>query len=179
MTFNLTGINTTNKLSLMGKDNEIHPTIYKIMSLKKRIMKEYIIPLYSEQWDVLNKNKLLMDKLMSSLQNYYKIYKLEELTVYIELLRILKNLFDKNDLLSDYESRSQINDNKNIMNMVYKTTKITLLPEYELYNIIIGKPNRLLKETYNETIINDIKRLLTKENITYDKIKSHIDANYL
>ena len=60
--------------------------------------------------------------------------------------------------------------------MVYKTTKIQILPEYEIYNSIIGRPNK--KEPYNENIIHDIKTLMLKENITYDKIKDYIENKY-
>ena len=67
-------------------------------------------------------------------------------------------------------------DKNNIINMVYKTTKIQILPEYEIYNLIIGKPTK--KEPYNDNIINDIKSLITTENITYDKISKYIINKY-
>ncbi len=58
--------------------------------------------------------------------------------------------------------------------MIFKTTTIKLLPEYELYDSIIGKPKKELKQKYNENIIINIKNLLLKENITYKKIKEQL-----
>jgi hypothetical protein len=53
---------------------------------------------------------------------------------------------------------------------------IRLLPEYEIYDSILGKPNRDLNEKYNETIIRHIKTLLTYDDITYNKIKEYISV---
>ena len=65
-----------------------------------------------------------------------------------------------------------------ITSMIYKTTKIVLLPEYEIYNSIIGKPKRSTNEKYNENIINEIARLIKREDITYDKIKTIVENKY-
>ena len=93
------------------------------------------------------------------------------------MLKIIKILFNTNDLLIDLEDKTKSKyDKNNIINMVYKTTKIQILPEYEIYNSIIGKPNK--KEPYNENIINDIKIMISKENITYDKIEEYLLKKY-
>lgn len=50
---------------------------------------------------------------------------------------------DKNELIFNLEDKTKRTLNKNnIINMVYKTTKIQILPEYEIYNSILGKPNK-------------------------------------
>ena len=73
----------------------------------------------------------------------------------MELLKVLKILIAKNELLTDLEERSKkIYDKNNIINMVYKTTKIHILPEYEIYNLVIGKPdsnkyNKIINTIYN------------------------------
>lgn len=178
MTINLTGNNHENKLTLTGKsDKNLKPSC-KISQLKQYILVNYIIPLYSEQWQIINNNKILIDKTIAEIVHYYKIYKLDELSVYIELLNILKILFTKNDMISDLESKiTQTYDKNNIINMVYKTTKIQILPEYEIYNSILGKPTK--PSTYNEMIINDIKVLLLNPTTTYDKISEFLRNKYL
>jgi hypothetical protein len=177
MPLNLTGYNDHNELNLTGKTDIRNSYSFKIQNLKKYILTNYVIPLYSEQWNILNNNKLLIDETIKQINIYYKLYKLDELNMFLELLKILKMLVNKNELLIDLEDKTKRKiDKNNIINMVYKTTKIQILPEYEIYNSIIGKPNK--KEPYNENIIYDIKKLISKENITYDKIKEYISTKY-
>ena len=63
--------------------------------------------------------------------------------------------------------------------MIYKTTMIRLLPEYEIYNSILGRPKRELSQKYNEEIIIDIKKMMTNEKVTFNKIKEFIKNKYL
>lgn len=177
MPLNLTGNNNLNELNLTGKCHYKNNTSFKLNKLKRHILSNYLIPLYSEQWNILNKNKLLIDETIKQINVYYKLYKLDELIIFLELLKIIKILFNTNDLLTDLEAKTKAKyDKNNIINMVYKTTKIQILPEYEIYNNIIGKPS--IKEPYNENIINDIKMLISKENITYDKIQEYLLKKY-
>lgn len=178
MTINLTGKNERNEINLAGKtDNKTSPN-YKINNLKKYILTNYIIPLYSEQWHIINKNKLLIDETINQINIYYKLYKLDDLAVFLELLKIIKILIDKNEMLDDLNDKSKrAHDKNSIISMVYKTTKIRILPEYEMYNIILGKPNKYAP--YNEVIINDIKTLMTRPNITYDAINEYVHKKYV
>jgi hypothetical protein len=48
---------------------------------------------------------------------------------------------------------------------------IKLKPEYELYDAIFGKPKRENNQIYNDSIIEMIQQLLTRENMTFQKIK--------
>jgi len=173
MTINLTGINYHNYINLKGDSNLIPKPSYKLKQLKTYIVKNYLIPLYSDQWQIINNNKLLIDETINKINLYIKLYKLEELTLFLELLKIIKILIDKNDLLTDLEDKTKnVYDKNNVINMVYKTTKIRILPEYEIYNSILGKPTKT--KPYNDTIINDIKKLMVQPNITYDKINKCI-----
>jgi hypothetical protein len=92
-------------------------------------------------------------------------------------MNILKILFTKNDMIFDLESKiTQSYDKNNIINMAFKTTRIQILPEYEIYNSILGRPTK--PSTYNEDIIKDIKVLLLNPTITFDKISQFIREKY-
>lgn len=174
MTLNLTGINYINELNLTGKPEyqQMKPSS-KINAIKKHILSNYLVPLYTEQWSTLSNNKLLIDGIIGQLNHQYKMYKIEELNLFIQLLNVIKFAIEKNDLLTDYEDKNRrLYDKNHVINMVYKTTKIQILPEYEIYNCVIGKPNR--GEKYNDAIIEEIKTLLKRENITFNKISDHI-----
>jgi hypothetical protein len=178
---NLTGINHSNENNLTGK-NDIKSVafIYKIESLKTRIINNYLVPLFSKQWNVLNENIFFVDKHKDLLEKYYKTYQLSDLLVYIELIKILKMLVDEHNLLIDSEKQlNNIKDPNDVVNMIYKTTMIRLLPEYEIYNSILGRPKRELSQKYNEEIIEDIKKMMTNEKITFNKIKEFIKNKYL
>ena len=83
-------------------------TSYKIKLLKDNIINTYLVPLFSKQWDILNENFYFLDHYSQQLTSFYKTYKLDELLVYIELLKILKILLDKHNLLIDTESQHKI-----------------------------------------------------------------------
>ena len=177
MPLNLTGNNNYNKINLTGKSEYISNNSFKINKLKTHVLSNYVIPIYSEQWNILNKNKLLIDETINQINTYYKIYKLDELMAFLELLKIIKVLLNTNDSLIDLESKIKAKYDKNhIINMVYKTTKIQILPEYDIYKSIVGKIDK--NNPFNEQIINDIKKLILKENITYDKIEKYIKEKY-
>jgi len=176
-TSNLTGIICYNEMNLTG--TKIISTFSKLSHLRTHIVANYILPLYSEQWDVLNTNKFLIDENIRQLERYYNMYKTDDLLSFVELLKILKIVIDKHSLLFDYETKLQSSIDKNsVVNMVYKTTKIRLMPEYEMYHSIVGKPDIKQNESYNEAILQDIRRLMVQERITFEKIRVYITQTY-
>ena len=104
MTLNLTGINKLNELNLTGKSElNFNPIIFKINAFKKQIVKDYIIPLFSKQWNILNENIFFIGDFIEKLKYYNRIYKLDDLLLYIELLKIIRLFMDKHNLLIDTE----------------------------------------------------------------------------
>jgi hypothetical protein len=83
------------------------------------------------------------------------------------------NLFEEEKKKHGSKKNKGKNENE-IMTMVFNTSMIKLLPEYEIYNSILGKPLKELSQTYDESIIETIKDLLEKEDITYYVIKETI-----
>ena len=176
MTNTLTGKNELNKLNLTGKSNKHKfPVSSKIKNIKERILQDYLIPLFTKQWDILKENKFFISEMQKKINYYYEIYKLDELVVYIEMLKVLQILIDKHQLLEDTENTIKSKRDPNeIITVIFKTSMIRLLPEYEIYDSIVGKPKKERNETYDEYIIADIKRLLSQDKISYSKIKEHI-----
>ena len=50
-------------------------------------------------------------------------------------------------------------------------------PEYEIYNLIFGKPDKKNQETYNMSYINEIQQMLNEDDVTFEKIKNKITIN--
>ena len=191
---NLTGINFYgNSLNLTGKyiynyNYNYTSTNLRIKKLKERILNNDLIPLVSKQWTVLKENIYFIDEIQNKIKYHTEIYKTDELVVYNDMLKVFKVLIEKQKLLEDYDKNMNGDRDPNeIMTMVFKTSMIKLLPEYEIYDSIFGKPKRDLNEKYDEEIINTIQELLKEDDITYTKIKDYItqatnndtDTNYL
>ena len=167
--------------NLLGKTNNSQQVFsFEIQKLKDKILNSYLIPLYTKQWSKLNENIFFCERIKKKMTNLYNIYKSEDLKSYIELLKVIEILFDKfKHVEKDGGAINVINGKKSeLASIVYKTSMIKLLPEYEIYDSIIGKPKRELKEKYNELIINDIKKLLLLEETGFNDIKKYIEKNY-
>ena len=67
----------------------------------------------------------------------------------------INELFEKIDNL---EKKFIYTDKNNASTVIFKTNLIRLKPEYEIYNLILGKPNSV--KEYNREILNDILKLL-------------------
>ena len=92
----------------------------------------------------------------------------------------MKLLLDKHNLLIDVESQQKMKRDPNeVVSMIYNTSMIRLLPEYEIYNSIFGRPKRETNESYNELAIIDIKKCIQLENTTFQKIKDYIEHKYI
>ena len=180
---NLSGVNVYgNNLNLLGKysynyNHNYTSTNIKIKKLKERVLNNYLIPLVSKQWDVLKENIYFIDEIQNKIKYHSDIYKQDEpeLVAYNEMLKVFKVLIEKQKILEDYDkTMNGKRDSNEIMTMVFKTSMIKLLPEYEIYNSIFGKPKRELNEKYDDDIINSIKELLKEDDITYKKIKEYV-----
>jgi len=180
MTISLNGKYELNELNLSGKSYTNHQTSsFKIKKIKERILEDYLVPLFSKQWTTLKENTFFLNAIQKKLNSYYSTYKLDELLVYIQLLKVFNILIEKYKLLENVEEKNKQRQKNEIISMVFRTSMIQLQPEYEIYNCIIGKPKRELNEKYNDKIIADIKNMLIKDDSSYKKIKEYLTTTYI
>lgn len=180
MTSNLNGYSIYHPINLSGKPifSKQSPS-FIMKSIKTKIISLFLVPLFSNQWGVLIENVLLIDNYVCQLNDLYQTYKLDELKLYLELLKVIKIVCHEHTQLLDVENNGNyLKDSNNVLSMVYKTTSIKLLPEYEIYNSLFERPKKENNESYDNDIINDIKQLLKKKQITYVKIKQFILNKY-
>jgi hypothetical protein len=176
----LTGKHHNNEHTLMGKTKVKETSIpFEIKNMKIKILNDFLIPLFTKQWSTLYKNLYFLDRIKKKLSRYSHFSFADELDLYFDLLELLQLVTEKHKLLEDQERKtSSSNSKEQIISMVFRLAPIRLLPEYELYNSILGKPNRELKETYDMDKINTIKQLLNKENIDYDQVEDFLKKKY-
>jgi len=165
----LTGSNSYNPISLTGmsKLSLLTDTVF-IKRIKKRVFSLFIIPLYSGNWNKINENMFRFDELMIKLIQYNKIQPSEDLQMYINLLSVISELTGEYINFSNIYKLSE----KGLAKLEQILPTIRLSPEYELYNLICGKPDNKI---YEDSKIYQIKELLKNtKNITFDEIKNKI-----
>ena len=178
MVVNLNGNSYNNPLSLSGKPHYLFKSVNsEIDRFKKKVITNYMIPLYAKQWQILNENFFFINKMINDANRLNKYFKTEDLSVYINLLTIIKLFIDEHNLLiyDENKNKAQSADNQ-FSSMMVRIPKIRLLPEYEIYNSILGIPDRSNNCSYDKNIIKNIKLLLEKPDISYKKIKDYISS---
>lgn len=179
MVLSLAGKNSYNGLNLSGKQSSTREQNIplEIKKIKILILNNLILPLIAKQWTTLNENLFCLDRAKKKIDYYYDIYKLDDLIIYKEIIKAFELIICEHTQLEDLEKK-MYSGSKDFSTMIYKTTMVRLKPEYEIYDVILGKPDRKSNEKYNEDIIKDIERLLTNDNINFNIIREIINKKY-
>ena len=168
---------SSNLLKLSGKVVQlVIPTA--VANIQVNIMNNIILPMVNSQWQTLQQNLFLIETLKPKLALYYSTYKLPELLVYQHVLSICSNLMNEHLQLTDLEKKQYGSTLNNITNIIYKTTMISLKPEYALYNMILGVPNFATGAIYRPEVIAEIQAMLLVQNVDYNLIKSVITIKF-
>jgi hypothetical protein len=167
-------------LHLSGKNSKNTICIpEQIKILQIRIMNDYMIPLHTKQWTTLYNNLYFVSKYYRKINYYYDLYKREDLKIYVELLNLLEKFVGTHkSLVNDEGIHSGKNIETEILQSVFKTSAIQLLPEYEIYNSVLGRPDPGLNQKYDANVIGTIKSLFEQKNVNYEIIRSHLEGNY-
>jgi hypothetical protein len=177
-TISLRGKSSYNKLNLKGKQLlNTYSIPLEVKKIKILILNNLILPLISKQWATLYENLFCIEKAKRKIDYYYETYKLDDLIIYKEIIKAFELIICEHQQLEDLEKKIY-SGNKDFSTMIYKTTLVRLKPEYEIYDIILGKPDKNLNEKYNDIIIKDIEYLLSIDNINFNKIKEIIQNKY-
>ena len=169
---------SSNLLKLSGKNTQpILPTF--IQEIEINIMNNIIIPMVNSRWTVLKQNLFLVDLLTPKLALYYTVYKLPELLVYQNILSICSNVLNEHLQLTDLEKTQYGSSMNNMTNIVYKTSMISLKPEYSLYNMILGRPDFMGGDKYNPVILDEIRALLISPNVNFNIISNIIIKKFV
>ena len=156
--------------SLSGK-MELKINYDKLKEIKIYLLNKILLPAIQNNWDKLKENLLCLNNIENKLNYYSEKYPLGELDYYKNLIHLTELLMLKDKEIKLLEKNN--NDTDSISTIFYKTCYVKLKPEYEIYNLILGKPKR--GQGYNTDIINNINILLKKDNISFQEIKSNIE----
>lgn len=175
----LTGKSSYGGINLSGKKMTGQSDVPRdIKDIKIQILNNILLPLISKQWKTLRENLICLDNLKKKINSYYEIYKLDDLIIYKEILISFESVMDEHIQLEKLEKKLYGGDDTAMHTAIYKTTPIRLKPEYEIYDIILGKPNRNNNEKYDIVIITEIEFLLKKNDINFGIIQQYLFNNY-
>lgn len=185
MHLSISGKNNYNENNLLGKSNygcKPPKSLNEIKKIKIRILNNYLIPLYKKQWKKLQENLFFLPKIKEKINIYKDFSNFEDLQLYIDLIQLLEIVVEKEKLIEKQEQNMKMRFTSTIetnspqaMAMMVQLTTIRLLPEYELYHSLFGKPKKETKETYDTQKINTIKKLLERENMDYQQMKNYFE----
>jgi hypothetical protein len=169
----LTGKQTYNPLNLTGKtpySNKTADSPYYIVKIKRIIFDRYIMPIISKNWKILRENLFQINTIIGKVDTYYTTTKDESLILYKYILQVIRGTIDTADELTTLEGRL-FDNGKDLAKLTQKMPRIRLKPEMEIYNLIIGKPE---KNQYDKTILAQISELLKTDFITFSEIQEKI-----
>jgi hypothetical protein len=147
-----------------------------VKKIKATIFNNIILPLISKQWRKLEENLFTLDKIKKKLDLCLRQGNAEELLIYKDILKAFEAMIIEHKQLDELE-KTMYGSANDVSTMVYKTAMIRLKPEYEIYDMIFGRPDRKNDEKYNEEMIRQIEGLLEIHDITFDKIKEVISCS--
>jgi len=176
-TVSLTGKNQHNLNNISGKSFSQKDLPYEVNRSKIYIMNHIIFPLVSRQWKKLQENLYCLDNIKKKIDTFYHYYKNDDLFIYREIINALEVILSEHMQLEELE-KSVYGTSKDLSTMIYKTALIKLKPEYEIYDIIFGRPLRSKSEEYKQFIIEEIQKLLMVHDITFDKIRIYLTNKY-
>ncbi len=179
--FSITGKNTNTTMSLKGfKFNESLDNIpMEVKNIKIMIMNLIIVPFMSKQWKKLEENICFLDILTRKIDSYLSMYVDNEyLLLYKNLLVAFETSVNQHIEINNLEKHFKSEGSSNAGTVVFKTTMIRFKAEYELYNLIVGKPQFKIGEKYKDPIILDILKLLDLNTINFDYMKKCIQEKY-
>ena len=178
----LSGKTVLNEHTLLGKTSYIHNSNsnipFEIQIFKIKIQNDFLIPFYKKDWKKLHENLFFLPNLKRKLDKYKHLSHIFNLSFYQDLLHLLAIIVEKERLLEqNIGNKHRISLEEKEFAMMVRLAPIRLLPEYEIYNSLFGKPSRDEKETYNMKHIKKIQTLLKRENIDFDEIKRFFDLD--
>ena len=171
MNNSLTGKIEINIHSLKGKYTYKTKMPVMIIRLKTQILDNLMLPLIQNNWKYINNNFFMINSLKQKTESFYLKYKIDDLLLYKDILEMIEIVINEHNQLFDLEKEKYSLNNSN--SLIYKTKMIRLKAEYEIYNLIYGKPDK--NELYDTNKLKIIKNLLQIENITFDNIKKKLE----
>lgn len=155
--------------------NGVEP--FYVTDIKKQIINKFLIPISNNDLDIILEYdymiSFLKDRLIKIMLIYKSSYQLD----------IYKKILDSINYAVVYHRIILMKTNKQLKNTDFSKLQrslgiINIKAEYIIYDEIFGPPNKINGENYNPDTINEIRKLLNRFDINFDKIKEIVKNKY-
>jgi hypothetical protein len=140
---------------------ELFPTAFN--DFKTMIFDHVAIPLLRNEEDFLSDNLYMITIIKNRLETLTKSFPKEDFTFYKHIVDLISMAFEKTELLEKYEKL--LNPSDGIVSLGLQVKRVFLRTEFEIYNIIFGRPNVREGETYENSRIDMIYKLLHEDKL--------------
>ncbi len=157
----------------VNENKTINENLNMIQHIKKNIISNIIIHYYRKDFSNLKNHLLLKENYIKQINVIcsQNIKLKNEFEPYIILMDALENYMNIMKKVNYLEEANLKKGKDNINSMIYEFTELKVKTEYEIYNIIFGKPNIKNREKYDSIRIIRIKKLLNNPSVTFDDIE--------
>ncbi len=145
----------------------------EILKLKRTVIAQFVMPICRNDWEELRQNMFNMSRLQNKIKELKNRYPNNnyDLNYFTNILETSLVAFGEHLDLNNLENEYYGVNEKSFARLIKKTRYIRLKAEYDLYNLIIGKPE---KGRYNNSILDIIKELLKNEDASFNDIQSAV-----
>ena len=126
----------------------------QLSKVEQRVFDDFVVPLVNEDMDTLRKNLALLLFYREQLE------KTSDKSYFTDLIDFVSKGFE---LLEEVDELQKRINGEDVFGQLYvRTARIRLMPEYEIYNAILGTPKIRKGERYNMDVVAKIKKLLAE-----------------
>lgn len=140
---------------------ELFPTAFN--DFKTMIFDYVAIPLLQNEEDFLKDNIYMITIIKNRLNDITTSFPEEDFTFYKHIVDLISMAFEKTELLDKYEKL--LNSTGGVATLGLQVKRVFLRTEFEIYNIIFGRPNVRQGETYDSDRIDLIYNLLHTDKL--------------
>lgn len=140
---------------------ELFPTAFN--DFKTMIFDYVAIPLLQNEEDFLKDNIYMITIIKNRLNEITTSFPEEDFTFYKHIVDLISMAFEKTELLDKYEKL--MNSTGGVATLGLQVKRVFLRTEFEIYNIIFGRPNVRQGESYDSGRIDLIYNLLHTDKL--------------
>jgi len=148
-------------------------------NFKQYIITHFLNPIMNRQFDTINRNYYNFDYITNRLNLYKNNRNKEDVTFIIKVVEILKYSADVQEAFNNVNSKFFGTDKRN--KLLVETSRIVLQSQYEIYNIMFGRPDTMnpTHASYEIHMLNDIKEQLDLHpGILFNDVKTALEPKY-
>ena len=100
----LTGKKST-KNNLLGENEcKLFPS-QDLKKVKIKLINNIILPLISKKWNTLKENTFSLESIKKKLDNYYKLFKNEDILLYLQIINAFETVISEHEQLDELEKQ--------------------------------------------------------------------------